>query len=125
MTQVPPIQRLPNPGNPQAGKSVVHPGAWEATGWKTSATRNRQFHSALKALPSQSLSRFSGRRAKPLPQAEVGRGFSGARYYNSHISVWLSVDPMSDKYPGMAHSPFSEMPSDKIKLTCCLCYSYH
>jgi RHS repeat-associated protein len=68
--------------------------AWEAVGWKAPATGNRLFHSALKALPFQSLSRFSGRRAKPRQNAEVGRGFFGARYYNSHISVWLSVDPI-------------------------------
>jgi RHS repeat-associated protein len=26
----------------------------------------------------------------------------GARYYNSDISVWLSVDPLADKYPSMS-----------------------
>jgi len=25
--------------------------------------------------------------------------YFGARYYDSDLSVWLSVDPMSDKYP--------------------------
>ena len=28
-----------------------------------------------------------------------------ARYYNSDLSIWLSVDPMSDKYPGV--SPYT------------------
>ena len=30
---------------------------------------------------------------------ETGYSYFGARYYNSDLSVWLSVDPMSDKYP--------------------------
>ncbi len=30
---------------------------------------------------------------------ETGLSYFGARYYSSDLSVWLSVDPMSDKYP--------------------------
>jgi RHS repeat-associated protein len=30
---------------------------------------------------------------------ESGYGYFGVRYYDSDISIWLSVDPMSDKYP--------------------------
>ena len=30
---------------------------------------------------------------------ETGYSYFGARYYDSDISVWLSVDPLSDKYP--------------------------
>ena len=28
--------------------------------------------------------------------------YFGARYYDSDLSVWLSVDAMSDKYPSMS-----------------------
>ncbi|MFW5983316.1 MAG: hypothetical protein ACOCQ4_02355, partial [bacterium] len=28
--------------------------------------------------------------------------YFGARYYDSDVSVWLSVDPMSDKYPHLS-----------------------
>jgi RHS repeat-associated protein len=35
---------------------------------------------------------------------ETQYSYFGARYYNSDISIWLSVDPMSDKYPNL--SPF-------------------
>jgi RHS repeat-associated protein len=28
--------------------------------------------------------------------------YFGARYYDSELSVWLSVDPLSDKYPSMS-----------------------
>jgi len=30
---------------------------------------------------------------------ETGFSYFGARYYNSDVSVWLNVDPLSDKYP--------------------------
>ncbi len=36
--------------------------------------------------------------------AETGYDYFGARYYDSDISVWLSVDPLSDMYPST--SPF-------------------
>jgi RHS repeat-associated protein len=35
---------------------------------------------------------------------ETGYQYFGARYYNSDISVWLSVDPMSDEY--LSTSPY-------------------
>ena len=31
--------------------------------------------------------------------AETGYSYFGSRYYSSDLSVWLSVDPMADKYP--------------------------
>ena len=31
--------------------------------------------------------------------SETGLSYFGARYYSSDLSVWLSVDPMSEKYP--------------------------
>ena len=31
--------------------------------------------------------------------SETGLTYFGARYYSSNLSIWLSVDPMSDKYP--------------------------
>ena len=30
---------------------------------------------------------------------ETGYHYFGSRYYSSDLSIWLSVDPMSDKYP--------------------------
>ncbi len=37
--------------------------------------------------------------------AETGFDYFGARYYDSDISVWLSVDPLAFKYPN--ESPYS------------------
>ena len=37
--------------------------------------------------------------------AETGNLYYGARYYNPKTSIWLSVDPMADMYPGW--SPYN------------------
>ncbi|MDP2189389.1 MAG: RHS repeat-associated core domain-containing protein, partial [Sphingobacteriaceae bacterium] len=36
---------------------------------------------------------------------ETGLSYFGARYYDAGLSIWLSVDPMADKYP--AWSPYA------------------
>jgi len=36
---------------------------------------------------------------------ETGYSYFGARYYDPNISIWLSVDPLSDKYP--RHTPYN------------------
>jgi len=33
---------------------------------------------------------------------ETGYSYFGARYYDPNISIWLSVDPLSDKYPNLS-----------------------
>jgi RHS repeat-associated protein len=40
--------------------------------------------------------------------------YFGARYYDSDLSVWLSVDPMSDEYPSM--SPYMYVMGNPLKL---------
>ena len=44
----------------------------------------------------------------------TGYHYFGARYYDSDVSVWLSVDPMADKYPGM--SPYMYTAGDPVML---------
>ncbi|MCR4738267.1 MAG: RHS repeat-associated core domain-containing protein [Bacteroidales bacterium] len=46
--------------------------------------------------------------------AETGLSYFGARYYSSDLSIWLSVDPMSDKYPSL--SPYVYCANNPIKL---------
>jgi RHS repeat-associated protein len=46
--------------------------------------------------------------------AETGYGYFGARYYDSGLSIWLSVDPMSDKYPSM--SPYNYCANNPVIL---------
>ena len=45
---------------------------------------------------------------------ETGYSYFGARYYNSDLSIWLSVDPMADKYPGL--SPYTYCANNPVKL---------
>ena len=46
--------------------------------------------------------------------AETGYSYFGARYYSSDLSIWLSVDPMSDKYPSL--SPYTYCANNPVKL---------
>jgi RHS repeat-associated protein len=43
--------------------------------------------------------------AKELDE-ETGLYYYGARYYNSRIGVWLSTDPMLEKYPNVSTNDF-------------------
>ena len=45
---------------------------------------------------------------------ETGLSYFGSRYYSSDLSIWLSVDPMSDKYPSL--SPYVYCANNPVKL---------
>ena len=45
---------------------------------------------------------------------ETGFSYFGSRYYSSDLSIWLSVDPMSDKYASL--SPYTYCANNPIKL---------
>ena len=45
---------------------------------------------------------------------ETGYSYFGARYYHPTLSIWLSVDPMSDKYPGV--SPYVYCANNPVRL---------
>ena len=46
--------------------------------------------------------------------AETGYSYFGSRYYSSDLSIWLSVDPMSGKYPST--SPYAYCRNNPIIL---------
>ena len=46
--------------------------------------------------------------------AETGLSYFGSRYYSSDLSIWLSVDPMSDKYP--SPSPYVYCADNPIRI---------
>ncbi len=46
--------------------------------------------------------------------SETSLSYFGARYYTSDLSIWLSVDPMSDKYPSL--SPYTYCANNPVKL---------
>ena len=45
---------------------------------------------------------------------ETGLSYFGSRYYSSDLSIWLSVDPMSDKYSSM--SPYIYCANNPVRL---------
>ncbi len=45
---------------------------------------------------------------------ETGYSYFGSRYYNSDLSIWLSVDPQASKYPSL--SPYVYCANNPIKL---------
>ncbi len=49
-------------------------------------------------IPTNSLAAHYSFSAKER-DTETGLSYFGARYYSSDLSIWLSVDPMSGKYP--------------------------
>ena len=46
--------------------------------------------------------------------SETGLSYFGSRYYSSDLSIWISVDPMSDKYPSL--SPYVYCANNPVKL---------
>jgi RHS repeat-associated protein len=46
--------------------------------------------------------------------SETGLSYFGSRYYSSDLSIWLSVDPMSAKYPSL--SPYTYCADNPVKL---------
>ena len=46
--------------------------------------------------------------------SETGLSYFGSRYYSSDLSIWLSVDPQSDKYASL--SPYTYCANNPVKL---------
>ena len=61
-------------------------------------------------LTANSSFTFSAKERDP----ETGLSYFGSRYYSSDLSVWLSVDPMSDKYASL--SPYTYCANNPVKL---------
>ena len=53
---------------------------------------------------------FSAKERDP----ETGLSYFGSRYYSSDLSIWLSVDPMSAKYPSL--SPYTYCADNPVRL---------
>ena len=73
----------------------------------TSESRSTAHYSLLTANSSYT---FSAKEK----DTETGLSYFGSRYYSSDLSVWLSVDPMSDKYPSL--SPYTYCADNPVKL---------
>ncbi len=75
--------------------------------WNCSAHSHPTANYSL--LTSNSSYTFSAKERDP----ETGLSYFGSRYYSSDLSVWLSVDPMSDKYPSL--SPYTYCANNPVR----------
>jgi RHS repeat-associated protein len=66
----------------------------EDFGWSLSPFEGHQQNTAAYYTPYT----FSGKER----DMETGLSYFGARYYDAGLSIWLSVDPMSDKQPALS-----------------------
>ncbi len=72
--------------------------------------KSPNIHTAQSSSAWQTRFTFSGKEK----DVETGYSYFGARYYDSDISVWLSVDPLADKYPSM--SPYMYTAGNPVML---------
>jgi len=97
---------------------------FECDSWKNCASQMKRkqvfFSGANFAMPFQTVNcqlstvnwthTFSAKEK----DTETGYSYFGSRYYNSDLSIWLSVDPMASKYPSL--SPYAYCADNPIKL---------
>ena len=115
------LDTLTNQQNATSTLYFYHPDHLGSSSWIT--TTNGTVKQHLHYLPwgedfvNQRSSHFDGVRytfSAKEKDSETGYSYFGARYYTSDLSVWLSVDPMSDKYPSL--SPYVYCADNPIKL---------
>ena len=76
--------------------------------------RPRQTTTVWRNLPQHQRTPSSHTFSAKEKDSETGLSYFGARYYSSALSIWLSVDPMSDKYPSL--SPYVYCADNPVKL---------
>ncbi len=119
-TSIEPILEMANENNHEFLRYFYHPDHLGSSSFITGATGEPTQH--LEYLPFGELFieerstwntpyKFS---AKELDD-ETGYSYFGARYYDPNISIWLSVDPLSDKYP--RYTPFNYTLNNPVKYT--------
>ncbi len=98
-----------------------HPDHLGSSSWVTDVNGHAVQH--LEYLPwgedfvDQRANSFNGVRytfSAKEKDSETGLSYFGSRYYSSDLSIWLSVDPMSDKYPSL--SPYVYCADNPVKL---------
>ena len=115
------LDTLTNQQNATSTLYFYHPDHLGSSSWIT--TTNGTVKQHLHYLPwgetyvDQKSNRFDGVRytfSAKEKDTETGYSYFGARYYSSDLSIWLSVDPMSDKYPSL--SPYVYCANNPVKL---------
>ena len=115
------LDMLTNQQNATSTLYFYHPDHLGSSSWIT--TTNGTVKQHLHYLPwgeefvNQRSSNFDGVRytfSAKEKDSETGYSYFGARYYSSDLSIWLSVDPMSAKYPSL--SPYVYCANNPVKL---------
>jgi len=117
------VKEISNPismNSPEPLRYFYHPDHIGSTSWVTDSAKNGiQYCEYLpygepfidqRSTTWNSRYTFSGKER----DGETGYSYFGARYYNSDISIWLSVDPLSDKYPNL--TPYAYCANNPVKL---------
>ena len=114
------LSLLKSLNTPETLRYFYHPDHIGSTSWVTDSAKNGiQYCEYLpygepfldqRSTTWNSRYTFSGKER----DGETGYSYFGARYYNSDISIWLSVDPLSDKYPNL--TPYAYCANNPIIL---------
>ena len=92
---VQPLKGLPGTRATDVSYRALAPGG-AGTGRRVcTGTSESRLTAHYSLLTANSTYTFSAKEKDP----ETGLSYFGSRYYSSDLSVWLSVDPMSDDYP--------------------------
>lgn len=106
----------------------LHPGIWTthrtelgyrhaSPNWENLLVRIKESHTN-RPLPTANYSLLTAHWTHTISakekDTETGYSYFGSRYYNSDLSIWLSVDPMAAKYPSL--SPYVYCADNLVKL---------
>lgn len=97
-----------------------HPDHLGSTNYITNVYGQVSQHQEYSAFGETFIDEHSGTNKQPYLynakelDAETGLYYYGARYYNPRLSVWLSTDPMMEKYPGL--SPYNYTLLNPVRL---------
>ena len=87
---------------------------WSPDGWSYGITATHTLAQSPSDHCSLTTAHSSHTFSAKEKDSETGFSYFGSRYYNSDLSIWLSVDPMSDKYPSL--SPYVYCADNPVKL---------
>jgi RHS repeat-associated protein len=112
------IEELQNSNNPENEMFFYHTDHLGSSSWISDASGNAYQHLQYMPYGEQFIEQRQSTWGTPYQftgkelDSETGYSYFGARYYDSDLSVWLSVDPLADKYPST--SPFLYVENNPI-----------
>ena len=107
---VQPLKGLPGTRATDVSYRALAPGGADTGHRICTGTSESRLTAHYSLLTANSTYTFSAKEK----DSETGLSYFGSRYYRSDLSVWLSVDPMSDKYPSL--SPYTYCADNPVGL---------